>query len=332
VLTIVTCSFSSAFLSLLVADAELYDNFGWFIFLAIPHYLALEYVVREKHHYGSGVDDALLWISSGFLTVAFVMATNADEHPLLFSVFIFALSGILSIRFVDSLMSLCCYLSLLAAVFFGWQKVGPIGNATMPFMIMAISGGIYLLLRRNVNITAIRFYSRSMSILQIASLLSFYAAGNYFVVKELNDMLNGTVSTSIPFGWFFWSWTVGMPLAYIFFGIKQKNTILLRVGLLLIAAAAGTYKAYYQLMPIEQTLVLCGAIALLISYFITRYLRQPKKGFTSKELKKEYLMEQLQLDSMVVGESFADAGVPVTEAGVSFGEGHFGGGGSGGGF
>ncbi|MEJ6982213.1 hypothetical protein WG906_17240 [Pedobacter sp. P351] len=327
-LTSITSLFSSGFLSLIMLDGDIIYKYGWPLFLAVIHYLALEFIVREKNHYRSGVDDALLWISAGLLTTAFVMATNADEHYLLLAAFIFVLSGLLSLRFADSLMSLVSYLALLALVFFGWQKLGTIGNITMPFVIMLVSGGIYQLLRQHVDTSGTKFYANSMAVLRVATLLSFYAAGNYFVVKELNDILDGSVSRSIPLGWFFWSWTVGMPLVYLFFGIRQKNTILLRSGLLLIAAAAGTYKAYYRLMPIEYTMVLCGAISLTVCYFVSRFLRTPKNGFTCMELKKEYLMEELKLESLVVSDSFSETAVPVVETGTSFNGGHFGGGGS----
>jgi hypothetical protein len=328
-LTIVSSLFSSGFLSLLVSSAM--DSFGWPLFLGIAHYLALELLVRKNHHYRSGVDDALLWISSGLFTTAFIMATNADDNPLVLSLFIFLVSAVLSIRFSDSLMSLVWYCALLAVVFFGWQKIGPLGNATMPFVMMLVSGISYWLVRKNVDNALFRFYSNSMIVIQVAALISLYAAGNYFIVKELNDILNGTVSKSIPFGWLFWVWTISIPLIYIFFGVKQKNTILLRTGLLLIAAAAATYKAYYKLMPIEYTLIICGALALLISYIITRLLNPPKNGFTTKQLKKDYIMEKLQLESLVISESFADAAIPVEE-GFEFGGGEFGGGGSGGGY
>jgi hypothetical protein len=330
-LTLVSSSFSSVFLWLL-AERVTFAGWGFLLVLGISHYIALEFVIRKDHHFRSGVDDALLLISGGLFTVAFVAATHADDHLLLLASFIFILAGIFAIRFVDSLMSLIAYLALLAMLFFGWQKIGAWGNATMPFVMMLISASVYLLLRKTTDRNLTKLYHNSILLLQIASLLTFYAAGNYFVVKELNDMLNGTVSKSIPFGAFFWAWTVCMPLVYIYFGIKQKNRILLRTGLLLIAAAVGTYKAYYRLMPVEYTLVLCGVLALLVAYVVTKILERTRNGFTTKQVRKEYLMEELQLEQMVVGESMAEQSDIVVDAGVEFGGGQFGGGGSGGGF
>lgn len=331
-LTVVICIFSSGFLSYLIADSGIVDKYGWIAFLGIAHYVVLEVMVQQKFHFRSGVDDALLWISAGLLTAAFVMARHADENYLALSAFIFVLSGLLSLRFADILMSLVCYISCLAVVFYSWQELGALGISTMPFILILFSGVIYWIVRKNMGNPHIRFYANSLTILQIASLLSLYAAGNYFAVKELGDMLNGTVSKSIPFGWFFWVWTIGMPFIYIFYGLKQKNVILLRTGLLLIAVAAATYKNYYKLIPLELTLILCGTTAVALSYFLIRYLKYPKHGFTYKELDTSYLMDELKLESLVVSESFAETGAPPVVTGTELGGGHFGGGGAASGF
>lgn len=332
VLTLISASFASGFLSLMAADANFLEQWGWPLFLGLAHYVALELVIREKHHFRSGVDDALIWISGGLLTVSFAMAMNADDNPVLFAGFILVISAALAIRFVDSLASLISYAALLALIFFSWQKIGAWGNATMPFLMMLVSATVYFIVRKASRSSLEQYYGLCFVILQVASLLSLYAAGNYLVVKELNDLLNGTVSKSIPFGWLFWSWTISLPIIYIISGIRQKNSILLRTGLLLIAAAAGTYKAYYQLMPLEYTLVLSGILALATAYIVSRYLQAPKNGFTVKELRKEYLMEELQIENMLVGETMADQAETAVDAGVEFGGGSFGGGGSSGGF
>lgn len=331
-LTLISASCASGFLSFMAAEAKFFEQWGWPLFLGLGHYLALELVIRARHHFRSGVDDALIWISGGLFALSFAMALNADDNPVLFAAFIFVISGALAIRFVDSLASLISYAALLALIFFSWEKIGAWGNATMPFLMMLVSATVYLIVRKALHSQLEKCYGLCFVILQLASLLSLYAAGNYLVVKELNDILNGTVSKSIPFGWLFWSWTISLPIIYIITGIRQRNSILLRTGLLLIAAATGTYKAYYQLMPLEYTLVSAGTLALAIAYVVSRYLHTPKNGFTVKELRKEYLMEELQIENMLIGETMADQAETAVNTGVEFGGGSFGGGGSSGGF
>lgn len=327
-LTIVISAFSTALLTLFMAESGIVENSGWILFLAIANYIALEVIVQQKFHFRSGVDDALLWISGGLFTFAFVTITNADQNYLALSAFVFVVSAFLSLRFADALMALVGYASILAVVFYSWQELGTLGTSTMPFLIMLFSGAIYWVIRLNINNPKTRFYANSLDLLQIASLLSLYAAGNYFAVKELGDMLNGSVSKSIPLGWFFWIWTMGLPFIYIFSGLKQKNVILLRMGLILIGVAALTYKNYYKLMSLELTFIICGTLAVALSYFLIRYLKQPKHGFTYKELSKVYLMDELKVESLVISESFAETGVPPDETGTALGGGRFGGGGA----
>jgi hypothetical protein len=327
-LTIVISLFSSGLLSLIFSEAGIIDTYGWFIFLGVAHYVILEMMVQANFHYRSGVDDALLWISAGLTAGAFYWAANnSNESFLLTSAFVFLLSLTLTIRFSDMLMCLVAYLSALAFVFFAWQKIGALGLATMPFVVMTFSAATYCLVKRNENKSNTYFYSNSIVILQVLSLLSLYISGNYYAVKELGDMLNGTASKSIPLGWFFWAWTIAMPFIYIGFGMRSKNRILLRTGLLLISAAALTFRNYYHLMPVEQTLTLCGIIALGVSWFLTNYLSTPKNGFTAREINKPGADDVLNIEALVISQSIPGT-EPVAEEETVFGRGRFGGGGA----
>ncbi len=334
-LTMVISGCASGLLSLMMADSTMVTSYGWLIFLGILNYVALEVMVQNKFHFRSGVDDALLWISGALWVSAFAWAVSDRYYSedfsgvyLVASAFVCVLSSILAIRFADMLMGLVAYLACLVFVFFAWQKIGAWGTATMPFVLMVFSGLSYWVVRLKLNHPKTVYYTNSMTVLQAGTLLTLYLAGNYFVVKELGDELNGTVSESIPFGWFFWGWTIGLPFIYIAFGIKQKNVILLRTGLLLITAAAITFRNYHHVMPVELALILSGAIALGISYAVTRYLRTPRHGFTCEELNKEDLMDELKVESLVIAESFSDTAQPVADQGIKLGGGHFGGGGA----
>ena len=330
VLTAIISAFSMGLFSLIVHESGINDTFGWLLFLGIANYIALEVTVQAKHHFRSGVDDALLYISAGLFAVAFGMAVNMNstDHPGIISAFVLLLSSILAIRFTDWLMALLAYLAFFATVFSAWQQVGSFGIATMPFVLLALSFLIYKLVTSNLTNPKTIFYANSLTILQIASLVTLYLSANYFVVKELGDELNGTLSKTIPFAWFFWGWTMALPFVYIVYGLKKKNTILLRTGLLLIVAAAITFKNYHHVLPIEVTLIICGSLALAISYFVTRYLSTPKNGFTCKESNTVDLMDQLKIESLIISESFADTGAATVANDDVFGGGHFGGGGA----
>ena len=70
-LTLIISSCSSGFLSLLLMETDVVTSYGWLIFLGIAHYIALEFIVRNKFHFGSGVDDAFLFTVFGLFTSAF---------------------------------------------------------------------------------------------------------------------------------------------------------------------------------------------------------------------------------------------------------------------
>ena len=334
VLTIVISLFSSALLSVIMMEAKIIDSYGWLIFLGILHYIVLEVVVRDKNHYRSGVDDALLWISGTFWAVALFWAFSKDNtaNYMGVSAILCLLSLFLTNRFYDMLMSLIAYLSCFAFVFFAWQKVGSFGTAAMPFILLFFSLAFYMVVKRNLTNVKVLFYRNCMTVLQVISLITLYLSCNYYVVKELGDMLNGIVSKSIPLSWFFWLWTIILPIGYIAFGIFKKDVVRLRTGLLLVVMAALTFRNYYYLLPIELTLTICGVVLLAISYYLIRYLNTPKHGFTYQEPKNPDLMDKAKIESLIISESFSESPVSPTNTDSIFGGGHFGGGGANSGF
>ena len=331
VLTVVISTSTAGFFSLLF---ESIVGYGWLIFLGILNYIALHLVVKKKLHYRSGVDDALLWISFGFLAAAFAWASAVEQMDLnlAFSGYIFFLSLYLTLRFSDMIMSLVSYLACVGILFFAWQKMGSLGISTMPFVLMLFSGLIYWLVVSNLNNSKTLFYASSMIVLQVISLTTLYASGNYYMVKELVDMLNKTTNESIPFRWIFWIWTIILPVGYIYWGLLRKDVISLRVGLIVCIAAALTIRNYYHHMPLELVLISSGASILALAWYLTKYLKKPKHGFTYEDLSNDTLMDQLKIESLIISESSSGIGTPPTDTGTQMGGGKFGGGGASGGF
>jgi len=154
-----------------------------------------------------------------------------------------------------------------------------------------------------------------------------YAAGNYYVVQTLSDELHGQTK-AISLGAFFWTWTIVLPFVYIWFGIKKKNVILLRIGLSLVAAAAVTFRTYYHIFPLDVTLTMVAAIILGVVYLVTKYLKTPKHGFTLAEPTETHLMDNLKIESLAVAQTFSHAPSAPADKGTKFDGGDFGGGGS----
>ncbi|WGQ07869.1 hypothetical protein QG516_15005 [Pedobacter gandavensis] len=337
VVTSILTSFAFGFLSLILSNTQLLESPAYYIFLGLISYTALEIAVREYHHYKSGVDDALLWTAGSLLIMApyiyIDMKYNLNNvtSGLLISAMISVLGTYFTLRFVDMLMALLTFCAFITFVFFAWYEYGFLPFATMPFLMMIVSATVYFLARDLYKKHWV--YQDCLRIIQLASLFITYAAGNYFVVRELGSMMND-VSLSpdqgIPFGWFFWGWTFGIPLVYIGMGLKKKEVILLRSGLILVAIAAFTFRNYYHILPIEMVLVLVGALLLGLSYGIMRYLKTPKHGFTAEELEGDQLLDQLKVESLIVSGTFGD-GATAPE-GTRMGGGNFGGGGASGNF
>ena len=99
----------------------------------------------------------------------------------------------------------------------------------------------------------------------------------------------------------------------------------MRTGLILIAIAAVTFKNYYHVLPIENTLVLIGLVTLGGSYWVIRYLKTPKYGFTSEELQQDTIAGGINVESLIIATSQLDAPQGTENR---FGGGDFGGGGS----
>jgi uncharacterized membrane protein YgcG len=163
-------------------------------------------------------------------------------------------------------------------------------------------------------------------------LITFYAAGNYYVVQTLGGEFNSNVNIiapkALPFGGFFWAWTILLPFIYLGLGIRKKDAILLRIGLILIAAAAITFRTYYHILPVDIMLATVGAAVLGTAYTIMQYLKTPKHGFTYAELDDSNMMDNLKVESLIIAETFAKAPAAPANDGVKFGGGDFGGGGS----
>ena len=296
-------------------------------------YIALEVLIRTKHHFRSGVDDALLLICGCLFVTGFaIMLIRTDNDYVLLSLILFLLNLCFTARFADTLMSALCCMAFLAFVFFGWTNAVAWGMATIPFVMMLVSGGLYWICLTFLKQKKLADYQNCFITAQTIALLALYISGNFYVIQRLSVEMNGQNGSKIPFAAYFWIWTMAVPLIYVGLGIRHKNRILGRIGLLLIACAVETFRTYYHLFPLDIALAAGGALILGIVYVIMRYLKTPRYGFTYSEPEEEKPGGQLKVESLIVAETFAAS--PAASAGdaARFGGGDFGGGGSRSGF
>ncbi|GAB2576728.1 hypothetical protein [Spirosoma areae] len=163
------------------------------------------------------------------------------------------------------------------------------GKDALPFVMMGVSGGLYVLAKQILkNKPEPLYYTDPLNLVQWIALIVLAASGNYFVVRELNGVLldaqpGVSVNTGAPeiaLPALFWLLTFAIPAIYLWQGLMKKNRMLLILGALGLIAAVATLHEYTALVPLNVALTLGGLILIGIAVFGIRYLTQPKHGFT----------------------------------------------------
>lgn len=297
-------------------------------------YALAEYMIREKKHYKSGADAALIWGAGIFLLTALGIATDADAPLWVWCFAALILSLFFVLRFADVSMSIVAHLSLLGLIFSGAVQLGNIAKLIIPFMIILASAAVYFLSVKLIAVRTYRHYKKCLQMLQVCALITLYLGGNYFVVREVsNEMfqLDLQAGQDIPGGWFFWILTVTLPLLYIYAGIRKKDRILICVGLLLIAGIVYTIRYYHSVAPLEVAMTLGGLVMIGVAYALIRYLKTPRHGFTAASSDERHAMEAVQIESLIIAQTMSHAAAPQPDQ-LEFGGGSGGGGGASGDF
>jgi uncharacterized membrane protein YgcG len=301
------------------------------IFFGLVCYGALEFVVHKLRHFRSGVDYALLWMSAGLLYAALCLSDNVSAPAQ--CVIIFSISLLFTIRFANNLMALVVYAALLAFIVTIAAELSRTVQMVTPFLIMAISVAGWFLCARLYSVEDCRHYRQCLTVIKTATLISFYLAGNTFIVGELSSYMLGASGQSgggISMGWLFWILTVAIPFIYLYRGIREKDPIFLWTGLALIAVTVFTVRHFYSVMPVEWAMMLGGLVMITLAYGLIRYLRTPRHGFTSLESSNKHVLENLHIESLVIAETFAGPPAAPATHDFDFGGGSSGGGGAGG--
>ncbi|GAA0563596.1 hypothetical protein [Chitinophaga japonensis] len=327
-LTAIIVLFSLGLLMLILADA-LEDAWrGMLVFSGLTALGALELFIHDPKHYRSGVDDALLWSGVALVSIPFCVDTSLPAWACCALVGLVALAA--TLRYADSLLAALAVVSLLGCLFYGYHPLGAFAQSTAPFLLMTGSLAIYILARKWGKALRWRHYAHCCTVMEITALLTLYAAGNYFVVRETGNALLGLhllPGQDMPAGGFFWASTVLLPLLYIVLGVRGKNTILLRTGLVLLAAAVFTIEHYYDVASLEAEMIVGGLALVAFAWALIRYLEEPRHGFTYREDTSSGHQEAAQAESLVIADTFPPP-EPSPDPGFKFGGGSGAGGGA----
>jgi len=302
------------------------------IFFGVICYAALEFTIYKFRHFRSGVDYALLWMSAGLLFAGIYMAVN-NMSVAFQCITVCSISLLFAVRFANHLMALIAYIALLTWIINTGTNRDENYQQLLPFLMMAVSAAVFFLSFRLYDVKKCRHYRECLANIKVASLVSFYLAGNYFAVREMNNSIfSHTGNTeNISMAWLFWILTVSTPLFYIYHGVRKKDHLFIWTGLGLVAATVLTIRYYYHVMPVEWALICGGLVMIAISYLLIRYLKTPRHGFTSQEASSKNVLENLHIESLIIAETFGGS-TPVESPSndFQFGGGSGGGGGAGG--
>lgn len=302
------------------------------IFFGLICYGALELTVYKFRHFRSGVDYALLWMSAGLLFAGIYMAVN-NMSVAFQCITVCLISLFFTLRFANHLMALIACIALFTWIINTGTRPDESYQRLLPFIIMAVSTAVGFLAFSLYDVKKCRHYRECLANIKVASLVSFYLAGNYFAVSEMNHSIFSHNTENISMAWLFWLLTVSTPLFYIYRGVRKKDHLFIWTGLGLVAATVLTIRYYYHVMPVEWALISGGLVMIFIAYVLIRYLKTPRYGFTSMESNNKHLLENLHIESLIITETFGGSSVAKAPPNdFQFGGGSGGGGGAGGQF
>lgn len=255
------------------------------VLYGIGSFVVLEKVFISKNHYKSGVTEAILYHSIGFM-IGGVAGLTDFNSPLLMLITCLLVFAFAAIRYLDLLTTIAAIASLAGILFYNCFEAGEIFKQLIPFVFILTFVPAYFLTRKMQKRGDLSLWRYNLLVVESISLLLIYASGNYLVVRELSISLMDLAledGSDIPFAFLFYFLTGIIPVTYLYFGIKNKDKVLLRVSLLVVAFSVFTFK-YYSPGHTEITLTIAGALLIIIDILLMRYLKTMRSGFTRDNL------------------------------------------------
>jgi hypothetical protein len=305
---------------------EWYNGFAFICGVGLI--LVLEFVIKKQNHYRSGLDDVLLYSAIWAFILAFTNDFTMGNDGFWAYCIAFLIFLIASIRYLDRFATLGTLFSGFWIIVLIVKGIPVYATALMPFVGMIFAGLVYFFSTKMQSKSEFRFWKNNLLTAETFALVLFYLSGNYYVINTVGKEMFGLETMPIP--WFFWTFTFIVPVLYVFFGLKNKNRLLLDFGLAALVASIFTYRNYYTVLPLEWAAVIGGAILCLIAYFSIKYLKNDSTSYTFTPDAEQNLLMKIQEQAMY--QSLGNLPQTPQGGGVQFGGGEFGGGGAGGEF
>ncbi|MBO9585141.1 MAG: hypothetical protein J7574_13350 [Flavobacterium sp.] len=300
---------------------------------AIIGFIGTEMLATQNYH-NHGLDDA--FILGALLNVGIAIAITTEGYEMIIALFVSIASLFIFLRYLHVLSMLVFCISTTAFLFYGMFEFGDIGKAILPFTAMIFAGVLYFLTKKAINRLTENYYYNGLLLANSFCLILFYLSCNYLVVRELSVALLGAdikPGTDIPFAFFFYAFTLIVPIYYLVQALKTKDRLMLWISFLAIAFSIYTIRFYHSVLPVEVALTLGGAILFAIAYFSIRKLKEKESGLTFKPDRISHSDAILNAEALVVASTFGmKPEVKPQASPMEFGGGGFSGGGSEGSF
>jgi len=277
------------FVSLLLLATNGNEYIYFIYFFAIIGFATKEFMSREMKYFGFGLDDAFILgaILSLTIAVSLTFDINYDPNYLAAIIVIAIASSAGYLRYLNLSLALLACIGITGTIAYLTFEYLIIGKTILPFVLLLFSGICYFISKNKLQKLSAPYYYNGLKLTKGFCLILFYLSGNYYVVRELNFSLsenyfyNG-VSPEIPFALFFWAFTFAIPVAYLFFSLKNRDRMMLWIGFLSLCFSIFTYRAYHHILPPEVGLTIGGLVLFSFTYFAIKKTKHNETGITFK--------------------------------------------------
>ncbi|GAB3933993.1 hypothetical protein [Larkinella terrae] len=287
------------------------------------------YLINRRKYYRSGVDNAMVVAAVALVTTGIIGLF--PNNLSLWQYGCFALPIILlGVWYYSDLLLTMAAFGTLVTILFDWMLDFQSGKQLLPFVLMAVSVGLYIAARLYENRDALLYWRDNFILLEWLSLSLLLISCNYFAVRQLNFWIMENRPTEAPeIAWagLFWTLTIVVPVVLFYLGHRQKERPMLIMSAIGWGLALATWRYYHPLFSLEAYLAINGLSLILVAVFLIRYLRVPRNGFTDQpdeDSPKEFL-----LNAELLATVQTTSGHLGPKDDLRFGGGDFGGGGSG---
>jgi hypothetical protein len=244
--------------------------------------------IASKNHFKSGITEAILYHSILFIMMGCI--DFFEDSPAPYAVVLSILCAFTAYRYLDLISTVGSMGAFAWLVFYVLYQAGGAMQQIIPIVFIVLFTPLFFVFRKLRKNPEAELWDACLIVAESVCLLFIYAAGNYLVVRELSVglmELELQEGQDIPLAFVFYGLTVIIPALYLYFGIKNKDLVLIRVSLVVLAFSVFTFKYYFSLGHHEITLTVGGIIMLLISVSLLRWLKIPKHGYTRENILNE---------------------------------------------